>query len=70
MTKVFIVQHSRKSEGDYEDVKLIGVYSSKNSAESVVTRLKDVQGFNNHPEGFSIDEYKVDEDHWLEGFSG
>ena len=68
MTKVYVVQHVHEFENDTEDVKLIGVYSSRENAESAVNRLSQVDGFKDTPDGFDIDEYEVDQDNWTEGF--
>lgn len=67
MTKVYIVQHTR-SDDDCDNIKFIGAYSSNTDAESAVNRLKNIQGFKDYSNGFSIDEYQVDKDHWVEGF--
>lgn len=63
---VYLVQHVRdESDGSY---KVIGIYSSRNAAESAVERLRGKPGFRDHPEGFSIDRYEIDRDCWPEGF--
>jgi hypothetical protein len=64
---VFVLQHVRE-EGGSEDVKLLGVYSSRHSADDAVARLKHRPGFRDFPEGFHIDPYDLDVDHWSEGF--
>jgi hypothetical protein len=51
-----------------DDAKLIGVYSSPSRAEAAAKRLRQAPGFCDHPDGFTIDPYPVDEDHWREGF--
>lgn len=68
MTTVFVVQHVHALGDDREDVKLIGVYSSRQQAEAAVARLRASPGFREMPDGFSIDPYEVDRDHWAEGF--
>jgi len=65
---VFVVQHLHVLNGDEEDVKLIGVYSSRFAAEEAIDRLRQKPGFCDTPEGFSIDLYRVDQDHWDGGF--
>ena len=75
---VFVVQHLR-SEEESEDVKLIGVYSSRAEAEAAVDRKRKFPGFSAFPRivdplhdedesGFYIDEYPLDQDQWSEGF--
>lgn len=64
---VYLVQHVHEMDDD-EDVKVIGIYSSQKNAEAAVERLKLIQGFKDAKEGFYIDEYKLDHDHWTEGY--
>ena len=52
-----------------EDVKFIGVYSSRENAQAAIVRLAKAPGFSETPEGFHIDEYQVDMDQWVEGYS-
>ena len=66
---VFLVQHSyERSECGCEEVKLIGAYSTRAQAEAAIERLQAESGFAEHPDGFAIDEYELDQGHWLEGF--
>jgi len=65
---VFLVQHVHIHEDGEEDIKLIGVYSSRASAEQAIERLKQQPGFRDTPEGFVLDQYTLDEDNWTEGF--
>ncbi len=75
---VFVVQHLR-SKGGSENVKTIGVYSSRSEAEAAVERKRKFPGFAQFPcivdpshdeneSGFYIDEYPLDQDQWSEGF--
>jgi hypothetical protein len=67
---MYVLHHVHKfsDDEDDEDVKLVGVYSSNESALSAIERLKNQPGFCDYPLGFCIDAYKVDEDNWREGF--
>jgi len=65
---VFVVQHVRRFSDGREDVKLIGVYTSQTLAQQAVGRFGLLEGFRDHPNGFSIDRYVVDHDYWAEGF--
>lgn len=51
-----------------QDVKIVGVYSSRERAEAAVSRARTLPGFRDHPDGFHIDVYHVDKDHWAGGF--
>lgn len=68
MSVVYVLQHEYETDGGGDNVKFIGVYSSRERAEAAVERLRDQPGFSSYPEGFCIDEYKLDRDHWAEGF--
>ena len=68
MPNVFVLQHVHSAEDDVEDVKLISVYSSREKAESAVMRLRQAPGFLDTPDGFHVDEYDLDRDHWVEGY--
>ena len=68
MVSVFVLQHVHARQDSGEDVKLIGVYSSREKADAAVARLGRLPGFSDTPDGFHVDEYRVDQDHWVEGY--
>jgi len=68
MSTIYVVQHVRDEDGPDEDVKMIGVYSTPETAAAAVERLKGQPGFSDWPKGFHVDAYPVDQDHWAEGF--
>lgn len=68
MQTVYVLQHIHTRADDVEDVKFIGVYSSREKAESAVARLNRLPGFSEAPDGFHVDEYRIDRDHWVEGY--
>ncbi|MFE4957355.1 hypothetical protein ACFRCW_25525 [Streptomyces sp. NPDC056653] len=55
-----------EEEGD--DVKLLGVYSSRKKAQERIGEAKKLPGFSEEPNCFHIDSYTVDHDEWGEGF--
>jgi hypothetical protein len=65
---VFVVQHVHELPDGTEDVKLVGVYSSLGHAEAAVARAAAQPGFRDASDGFHIDPYDLDVDHWPEGF--
>ena len=80
MKYVYIVQHFHILPDGEEDTKLIGVYSTVEAARAAVERLAKQPGFSDEPEiinpgsddeeqGYYIDKYKIDEDHWTDGFA-
>jgi hypothetical protein len=66
--EVFLVEHVHVLEDSEEDVKIIGVYSSREAAQQAVERLRLQPGFRDAPEGFTIDPYRVDQDCWQDGY--
>ena len=69
MAKVYVLQHVHSLEDGEEDVKFIGVYSSAENAQAAIARLGQVPGFSDALAGFHIDEYQLDKDQWVEGYS-
>jgi hypothetical protein len=65
--KVYLLWHAHDLDEEVDE-KLLGVYSSQQKAEDAKLRLSDQPGFREHVEGFGIDPYELDEDHWTEGF--
>lgn len=68
MDKVYLMHHIRSDDEYGDSAKLIGVYRSENIARSAISRLKGQPGFRDHPNGFQIEAYELDKDHWVEGF--
>ncbi len=66
--EVYVLQHIHTFGDADEDVKLIGVYSTNDRANEAIQRLKKLPGFQDLPDGFSIDRYRIDVDHWTEGY--
>lgn len=67
---VFLLQHERPGldDDEAEDVKVTGIFSSRQRAAQVVDRLRQQSGFSRYPDGFHISEYEMDRAHWTEGF--
>jgi len=68
MNSAFILHHSYEMDG-YDQTKLIGLYTSHAEAEQAIERLKDQPGFRDYLDAFSIEEYELNKDHWIEGFA-
>ncbi len=68
MTSAFVLLHVHEVDGGDEQVKFIGLYSSRQKAQEAVARLTMQPGFATAPDGFHIDEYQLDQDHWTEGY--
>jgi len=79
MDRVYLLQHSHSPTPDNEQVKVVGVYRSREEAVAAVARLRDKPGFRNHPrvvdtdvgssdEGFHISDMVLGQDAWMDGF--
>ncbi len=66
--EVFLVHHVHEFADGEEDVKLIGVYSTRDEAEHAVDRARVLPGFCDAPNGFNIERYPVDKDAWIDGY--
>lgn len=64
---VFLLWYVREQNGDSSDL-LIGVYRTEASAEAAINRLKLKAGFVPAPDGFRINRYELDRDHWEGGY--
>lgn len=68
---VYLLQHtySYGEQSEYEENKIIGIYSSRDNAEKELKKYLKLPGFNEYDSScFSIDEYIVDKGEWNEGF--
>ena len=66
---VYLVQHVHKMTNGEEDIKLIGVFSTRTAAKASIANLRRRPGFRKAPRGFFIDRYEIDREHWAEGYS-
>ena len=66
--QVHVLHHVRADDEYGGDAKLIGVYRLPEAARAAIERLASQPGFRDHPTGFTIDAYVLDQDHWQEGF--
>ena len=66
--EVFLVHHVHEFADGEEDVKFIGVYSTRQLAERAVDRARALSGFRDVPNGFSVEPCTVDKDDWTEGY--
>ena len=65
MEQLFVLLHSLPETGR---VKVVGLYSSRALAEAAEERTRLLPGFADEPDGFTIEQYEVDLDHWPRGF--
>jgi hypothetical protein len=69
LQEIYVLHHVHELENGYEDVKLLGIFSSEAKALKLIERYKLLEGFKDYPGGFSVDKYTVDKSHWNEGFT-
>jgi hypothetical protein len=67
MKSVFLLEHKYKINNYYES-KLIGVFSTQKKAEETIIKYQKLPGFKDYPDSFNIEEYYLDECHWVKGF--
>jgi hypothetical protein len=79
MDTVYLLQHIHVLPSAEEDVKILGIYRTRELALAAVERLWSQPGFRDFPnivdpeateenDGFYIAAYRLDKDHWSEGF--
>jgi hypothetical protein len=64
---VFVVHHEYQRYDDRDETKIVGVYSTEAKAKLAIERLRALPRFSEYPDGFSVDCYPIDADHWIEG---
>ena len=60
--------HSYEIVEGNDKVKIIGAFLSENEAEVAIEKARDLEGFRDHPNGFSIEFYEFGKLYWEEGF--
>ncbi|MCR6660710.1 MAG: hypothetical protein NVV72_15690 [Asticcacaulis sp.] len=68
MDQVYLLHHTRRVSEDHEDIKLLGVFSSRELAERAKERALNLPGFKDSPDGFSVDKYIIDRMGWTAGY--
>lgn len=69
MKHVYLLWHTRKDDPYMEDSKLLGVYSSKATAQARIdAHYINQPGFRDHKDGFLIEEHEIDHMEWTEGY--
>lgn len=65
---IFYLSHEYYDGAMYDYLTDIGVYSSLEKAKNALRTYQKLPIFKEHSEGFVIDEYEINKDHWTEGF--
>jgi len=67
-SSVWLAWHESETDG-CKELKLIGVFSTRDGAEAAIEARRSKPGFADHPDGFEIAAYVIDRDTaWLDGF--
>jgi hypothetical protein len=79
MKSVFVLQHLHTLPQGEDDVKMIGIYATREDALEATRRLATQPGFRDLPQvndhttddmqGFHVEEYQIGLDHWQEGYA-
>jgi hypothetical protein len=65
---MYTVFHVHEFPSGDEDIKFIGVFSSRERAQQAISQLSTKPGFCDAQDGFHIDTYEVDSVQWSEGY--
>jgi len=69
MRYIYKVEHKRKIASEnmepVNSTKIIGFYSSKAKAASVIERYKSIEGFKDYPNDFVIEKCEIDSDDFI-----
>ena len=68
---VYLLTHTYPVGKDkfFDEVRIIGVYSSKKKVEEALLEYQYKEGFKSHIDGFYLEKWEVDNDfEWSEGF--
>ena len=65
--KVYYLSHEWY-DGEYDYRMDIGYYSTQEKAEAALRLYMEDEELREHPDGFCIDDYALDEMYWTEGF--
>jgi hypothetical protein len=64
---IYLLMHEHELDG-CDQLKILGVYSSRILAEKAQAYFVLQEGFCDYPDGFVIDEYRLNQNLWSEGF--
>jgi hypothetical protein len=69
MTIIYSIRHEYETESGEDEIKEIGLYSTRQRVEEAIARLREKPGFSDRPEDFVILESVLDGDEgWSDGF--
>ncbi|KAA3611948.1 MAG: hypothetical protein DWQ01_07650 [Planctomycetota bacterium] len=65
---VFLLQHSHKLEGGEEEVKVLGIFQTRQHGFQAIERFRKLPGFRDYPDGYHLEEYPLNKLQWTSGF--
>jgi hypothetical protein len=65
---VYLLWHGDDIDEGTPDAKLLGVYSSEQTALDRIERCAGLPGFAEHPDDFLISQCAIDKDEWTDGY--
>ncbi len=65
---VYLLQHVHRFPNQDEDVKILGIFATREDAETAIAGYKSLEGFKDTPDDFSIDRYELNKREWVEGY--
>lgn len=68
MSQIFVLLHEYEASDGTGDLKLIGVFSTEETAQAAIKQLRKQPGFKQHYKGFVIEACELDQAQWAEGF--
>jgi len=68
MTKAFLVTHVHVLASQEEDLRIIGIFTTRERAEAAIRAASKLPGFADTAEAFEVSEYELDDMCWREGF--
>lgn len=68
MQIVYLLHHYYETEFGCDEVKILGIFSSQQEAETAIKTYLDLPGFRDRKDDFYIDAYELNKKRWIEGF--
>jgi hypothetical protein len=68
LASVYLLCHDYETPTSLDNGKILGIFGSEADALKAQATLASKPGFFEYPDGFTIGQYIVDDDHWTEGF--
>lgn len=67
-TWIYILEHVIPKLDGEDEMKMLGVYSSRQKARDAVKKYKRLPGFKRYPRNFCVSRSEINKMEWAEGF--